>query len=312
MSRKDALLPIRFVTYNIRVKTTDLQPNEKPWDERKSYIIKQLNFVTFYNPEAIIGLQEAKYEQIIDVLTGLDTHSSSSSGKAEGEEEDWTYIGQGREGGTSDEHCPILFRKTVWEAEHTETRWYTDTYDRPSKDPNASHKRILTIGILRHRQTNTRILAMNTHFEHDDDGGRTARWNAANYILQWVPQWLSSYDDIRGLFLSGDFNTNARGLDDAYGVLLGSNCFDDSREVIGEGNRYGHDKTWSDYTGNPRDYMLLDYILFGPRKEEGGSGTGNDDIPWRIRIYGVLENRFDDGVFSSDHRAVVVDAELEL
>jgi hypothetical protein len=46
--------------------------------------------------------------------------------------------------------------------------------------------------------------------------------------------------------------------------------------------------------------QVLDFVFVGPRN---GSA-------WEVKGYSVLANRFDDGVWSSDHRAVVADLVL--
>jgi hypothetical protein len=61
---------------------------------------------------------------------------------------------------------------------------------------------------------------------------------------------------------------------------------------------YGHYNTFTGFEGKKGDLSRIDYIF--------GTRTGG----WRGGVYGVEENRFEDGVWLSDHRMVVADVEV--
>ena len=282
-------IPVRIITHNIRTIPWIRLPPEKSWSIRKKYISSQLSFHSHHNQEALICMQEVLQRQLDDILNGLNTNAT------------WQHVGCGRDGGQKGEHSPILYRSSIWEAEWSETRWLSETPDKPSRGWDAAYRRVLTGAVLRHRKSNRRVLAMNTHL---DNRGKQSRFEGARKILQWARKWLDApvwQGSIEGLFLCGDFNTDSRDGQDAYGVLTGpDSLLTDSMALLKDGEEW-HSNQFS-YTGfnhNPKDDSLIDYILLGP-----GKGA------WDVRAYDILPNRFDNGVYSSDHRAVVVDAEL--
>ena len=302
-SPQDASISIRVITHNIR---TNLNPfpigQEKPWKIRKNYIINEFNFNTISNQESLICLQEARHGQLDDILAGLNG--------LPGRDASWTYIGCGRDGGKSGEYSPILYRSAIWENEFSETRWLSDTPSIPSHSWGTKYKRIVTCAIFRHRESNRRILSMNTHL---DDTSITSRYKGALLIKKWAYEWLSDpqwLGTIGGVILTGDFNTQSQSNDDAYGVLTAQNTFSDASTHVERNRRYGNVNSWTDFNDDPKDDALYDYILIGPVRE----GV----TPWNVQTYGVLFNKFERSdtpadkkyVFSSDHRSVVVDLEL--
>ena len=145
---------------------------------------------------------------------------------------------------------------------------------------------------------------MNTHL---DNRGKRSRFEGARKVLQWAREWIGDpvwQGSIEGFFLCGDFNTDSRDGQDAYGVLTGpDSLFTDSMALSKDEKQLKENNfSWTGFNHNPKDDMLIDYILLGPCKGR--------ECPWNVQTYGILPNRSDDGVYSSDHRAVVVDAEL--
>jgi hypothetical protein len=62
--------------------------------------------------------------------------------------------------------------------------------------------------------------------------------------------------------------------------------------------KYGDEHTFTGFEELEEELMLLDFVFVGKNG-------------WDIKGSSVLSNRFEDGVYSSDHRAVVVDAVLD-
>ncbi|KAI9929361.1 hypothetical protein ASPWEDRAFT_41412 [Aspergillus wentii DTO 134E9] len=287
----DNSLTIRILTHNIRTSLTLSLDPKKRWGIRKQYIINQLHFETIHIPEAIICLQEARHGQLQDILNGLNSRSPTVS---------WKSVGCGRDGGEWGEYSPIIYRSSIWDVEWSATKWLSDTPDKPSYSWGSWYRRIVTSGVLRHKETNRRILAMNTHL---DDSSVESRFKGAHLILKWVDEWLKeSKGEIAGLFLAGDFNTESQDQSDAYGVLTAPNALSDSKAHVDESHQYGNKNSWTDFNDDPNEDALYDYILVGPVTDEW--------TPWNVETYAILPNKFDDGVFSSDHRPVVVDVGL--
>ena len=63
---------------------------------------------------------------------------------------------------------------------------------------------------------------------------------------------------------------------------------------------YGDTNTFTDFDDQTK--TLIDFVFVGPR--------GKSD--WVLEGYSVLPNKFEDGVYGSDHRAVVVDGLLKI
>lgn len=135
-----------------------------------------------------------------------------------------------------------------------------------------------------------------------------SRQNGAKLILQWTQEWLLNEKwkgKIAGAFPSGDFNTSAQDPDNAYGIFTGQHAFSDSQALLpgGKLNQYRYNYSWTDFTGNPKDYLFIDYVLLG-------LNPSANQIPWSVRSYAILANQFDDSMYNSDHRPVVIDVEL--
>lgn len=309
-------ISVRIITHNIRTIPLLRFPPEKSWDIRRHHIIRQLTTHTRHHPEALICLQEVLCRQLDDILTGLNSNTKDtnlSSSTREDRNDTWKHIGCGRDGNTKGEHSPILFRSDVWDMEWTETNWLCpNSNDRPSRGWDAAYRRILTAAVLRHRASNRRVLASNTHLDHR---GRRSRFEGAKLVLHWMQEWLSNsglgsgvpleMGFIKGVFLCGDFNTDAHDERDAYGVLTGNGAiFADSRHLLIEDRGQttcGDGCSFTGFNDNPKDDLLLDYVLLGPK------GNG----PWEVQVYDILPNKADNGVYISDHRAIVVDTELK-
>jgi endonuclease/exonuclease/phosphatase family metal-dependent hydrolase len=122
-----------------------------------------------------------------------------------------------------------------------------------------------------------------THFDHQ---GEVARKKSAELILFEIQKERALYPFIP-IFLLGDLNSPET--DDAYQILGAG--MSDLREI--NSAKWGHTNTFTGFDG--RDLKRIDYIF-------GSLGGG-----WRVGGYGVEENRFDDGVWLSDHRLVVAD-----
>lgn len=180
---------------------------------------------------------------------------------------------------------------------------------------------------------------MNTHL---DDRGVWSRTASAKMIVDEVLACGEGGGDSRmPVLLAGDFNSEVDG--GAYRVLTGeASPMVDLRELVQERERYGHENT---YTGfgfeEEKRPTRIDFLFVSRGGGECGSGSANGGLgdvveeadnegmglgkekakgkawaweegtrPCRVDHYGVLENRFEDGVFVSDHRAVVGDVTL--
>jgi hypothetical protein len=101
--------------------------------------------------------------------------------------------------------------------------------------------------------------------------------------------------------LGGDLNSEVDG--DAYPIIanFGESGVVDVRMLAGEEQVYGEENTFTGFDGRGDGDGLkrIDFLFLGTKE-------GNDFDP-NMPGYAVLPNRFEDGVYLSDHRAVVAD-----
>lgn len=304
-----ALLPVRVLTHNIRYATQSPFKGEELWEVRRPRLINELRYSTLYNAEAFICLQEVLHSQLTDIIEGLNRshdpcHPSSPVS-------DWTFIGVGRDdGGQAGEYSPIFYKPSVWDLQMFRTIWLSETPERPSKSWDAASIRLLTIGKFQHRGSKKTVIAMNTHL---DDQGSKSRYEGAKIILREIGLHTDQGPgrDPLPIFLAGDLNSEPD--QEAYQLLNGpSSSIRDLRDLTSPENRYGHDKTFSGFGYGDESPTRIDFLFFGrrdmPPSPEGSQTMGVG--PWIAQGYAVLENKFDDGVYNSDHRAVVGDVLL--
>ena len=137
---------------------------------------------------------------------------------------------------------------------------------------------------------------MNTHL---DDQGSTARLEGSKIIAQRADALaLRQSQQPLPVVLSGDFNSEPS--QEAYKYVTGEGSFKDAHELLPQVAHYGNEDTWTGFTDETRP-SRIDFIF---SKENGNNMT--------VQGYAVLPNVFEDSVFSSDHRAVVVDVSLAL
>ena len=275
---------IRVLTHNIRYATGSPFKGEERWPIRCPRLCSELVFNSII-PETFICLQEVLHNQLIDVLTALN-QSSEVGGK-------WKHIGVGRDDGKeAGEYSPIFYRPSVWKLKTWDTCWLSETPRVPSKGWDAASTRIATIGQFVHCKSGKLVIVVSTHF---DDQGAKARKEGAKLILGVldVEAGLAGADAV---LLAGDFNSPPD--DEAYLVVTAPGSgMADVHDLVPKHKRYGNEDTFSGFCHEAEPHRI-DFI-FSRKKDSINYGT-----------YAVLANRFDDGVYSSDHRACVADLQL--
>lgn len=118
-----------------------------------------------------------------------------------------------------------------------------------------------------------------------------AREKSATLILEAVDFELGS--SLAPVFLLGDLNSPESGI--AYQSIAGR--MHDLREICP--TKYGHYNTCTGFEGKKSDLSRIDHIF-------GSMADG-----WNGKIYAVEENRFEDGIWLSDHRLVMADVYIE-
>ncbi|MCJ1307421.1 hypothetical protein MMC25_001067 [Agyrium rufum] len=293
-------LPIRVVTHNIRYATQSPFKGEVLWKDRRYGTFSELDFVTAHIPESFICLQEVLHSQLQDVLISLNLGAT-----------EWAFLGVGRDDGKeAGEYSPIFYQPTIWELLSHQNIWLSETPETPSKGWDAASTRILTIGEFRHRDSQRTIVGMNTHL--DDQGGKS-RLESAKLINTHIKKYMQEVSTLSGrlvpLFLTGDFNSETTM--EAYQYMITESCVEDVHDCLPKERRYGHHYTFTGFGHEGLPPTRIDFIFINSatkyHKDEDRMAEGNI---WKVKQYAVLENLFDDGIYSSDHRAVVADLEI--
>jgi endonuclease/exonuclease/phosphatase family metal-dependent hydrolase len=276
---------IRVLTHNIRYATGSPFKGEERWPIRCPRLCSELVFNSISSPATFICLQEVLHNQLIDILTGLN-HSAEISGE-------WKYIGVGRDDGKeAGEYSPIFYRPSVWKLKTWDTCWLSETPRVPSRGWDAANTRIATIGQFIHRKSGHLVIVVSTHL---DDQGAKSRKESAKLILGVldVEAGLAGADAV---LLAGDFNSPPDG--EAYLIVTAPDSgMVDINELVPKERKYGNEMTFTGFC-HEADPNRIDFI-FSRKKDKIKYGA-----------YAVLANRFDDGVYSSDHRACIADLQV--
>ena len=292
-------LPIRVITHNIRYATQSPFKGEERWEIRRPYLINELCFSMIHCNEAIICLQEVLHHQLVDILVDLGNRNGT-----------WNYVGVGRDDGLqAGEYSPILYRPEIWEVMAQKTVWLSKTPDRPSKSWDAASTRILTIAVFQHRLTRKILVVLNTHL---DDQGSKSRLEAAKIILERVRLFGNqpSQGGTYPIVLTGDFNSEPE--QEAYGEMTNvKSPMVDLQTMVPKFQRYGDHNTFSGFDSKTTRRKRIDFIFVnGKRPDQSCQEVSDREVDksrWLVQGYSVLPNLFEDGVYNSDHQAVIAD-----
>ncbi|OHF00978.1 endonuclease/Exonuclease/phosphatase [Colletotrichum orchidophilum] len=206
----------------------------------------------------------------------------------------WGHIGVGRDDGVAaGEFSPIYYQPGTWSLVENRTYWLSETPDVPgSKGRDAALPRIVTVASFQHIESGLPLVYMCTHFDHQ---GQIAREQSAELLVSLAKEWESSSDEVVPVFLGGDLNIEPDNA--AYQTLIAEGNLHDIRDVVSESRRTGYSKTYTAFTDDVSDDTLLDHLFVRDPTAVGMA----------FLTYAVLPNQFDDGVYISDHRPVIVD-----
>jgi endonuclease/exonuclease/phosphatase family metal-dependent hydrolase len=172
--------PIRAMTFNIRLATGD--DGENVWSKRKDFAVKVIRKA---NPD-ILGVQEAQPIQVDELVTALP---------------EYTNVGVGRRPDGSDEFSAIYFRRDRFHLCDAGTFWLSDTPTVPGSTTwGNSLPRIVTWVRLLDRTDKRRLVAVNTHWDHES---QPARLNSGKLLAARVHELSSNAEPV---IVMGDFN----------------------------------------------------------------------------------------------------------
>ena len=246
-------------------------------------------------------VEEVLHQQLLDIISDLN-----------GDQEAWDFVGVGRDDGhEAGEYSPILYRPDVWDLKVEKTVWLSKTPDRPSKSWDASSTRILTIAVFLHHSSRKTLVAMNTHL---DDQGSKSRLEAAKIILEQIHLLTHQVPHTKRhpVFLAGDFNSEPT--QEAYEEMTRHHSpMVDLLTLVPESQRYGDENTFSGFDPGTTRRKRIDFIFLSKGDFNGvmrGDDRKKNQDPWAANGYAVLPNKFEDGVYNSDHQAVCGDVSI--
>ncbi len=271
---------IRVMTYNIRYNNPDDGVNA--WPNRKDHVAEVIG-KRFQSD--LVGLQEALMGQIRDLEERLPDYAWHGVGRSDGDEEG--------------EHSPIFYRTERFEVLDHGTFWLSENPDEPgSQSWDAAFPRIVTWGKFKDKKLDKVLYHFNTHFDHR---GQKAREESAKLLVKKVHEISGNSPSV----ITGDFNF--RESSDPYALLTGKEAINglrsdlkDARYALVEGKEHEGPtatftiKNWTEH-GAPE--TKIDYILVcGPVK---------------VLRHRVIDYKYDDERFPSDHLPVQAWVELE-
>ncbi|KAI5962104.1 uncharacterized protein KGF55_003180 [Candida pseudojiufengensis] len=299
-------LTLRLYTNNIRFDNFKYpDPHEKPWSKRGIQSINSMEFNTAIGHANVICLQEVLYNQLNDILNGLNANDN----------DEWSYYGVGRTDGVkAGEFAPILFKtKDFFVLENT-TFWLSPTPSFPSKGWDAALERIVTMVSFQSKLNPLiKFNVFNTHYDHR---GIAARRESSKLIVDKMENY-NNYPS----FLCGDFNTEPK--DEPYAILTAAG-FKDSRILINPRYSYGHESTFTGFDVKKEPVSIIDYIwspYFTKPHYPNSLLNQESDINYynlnhhqyysiELKQFGILSNYYK-GFHFSDHRPVVATYEIE-
>ena len=254
---------LNVMTFNIRLNTATDSLNA--WPYRKDKVVSQVLF----HEAHILGVQEAKPDQMVDLRAMLSRFKSTGVGRDDGQDKG--------------EFSAIFYDTTRLVILQSKTFWLSSTPDiAGSKGWDAAFPRIVTWAKFRDRKTKKMFFVFNTHFDHV---GTVARRESAQLLKREVNRIAGTTPSL----IMGDFN--ARPADEPIQVLLDKNDvlhFVDSKG-LSQMPHYGPTGTFNAFRSKEVDDQPIDYIFTRGR--------------WKVLRHATISQTWE-GRFASDHFAV--------
>lgn len=254
---------LKAVSYNIRQDTAS-DTGGKDWQARKGALTGYLKAGKF----SIIGLQEVRHNQLLDVDRALPEHRFTGVGRDDGK--------------TRGEYSPIYFHTGLWklDPEQHGTFWLSDTPDVVrSRTWGNRYPRICTWARLIGQDGAVKgkaIYVFNTHWDHQS---QPSRLKSAKLILKKIASRTNKKDPV---ILMGDFNATTD--NPAIKTVLASGLvIDHGEQQMSTGSQWKRDLVSG---------LRIDHIFTSPYfKEAAGKVESNPGV---------------EGLSASDHHPVVL------
>lgn len=233
---KCAAPPLLAMTYNIRLDTKADGANA--WEMRKQFFISQ---VATLRPD-ILGLQEVVLNQKKDLEQAFPGYQFTGSGREDGKE--------------AGEFSPLVINREQFNITASGTFWLSPTPGRPSLGWDAGFKRVVSWARLSRRGQATKILAINTHWDHQ---GLVARRESSALIRDWIARNRKKGEH---LVLLGDFNADnsEESVEQLTRPLSNGESLADARLVSTTGSS-GPAISYNAFDAFPENGKLIDHIF---------------------------------------------------
>lgn len=172
----------RVMSFNLRQNVaTD---GEHAWPYRLKAVKAT---IAFHDPD-IIGIQEGLYDMLLDLETLLP---------------EYTWFGEGREGGKNGEFNAIIYKRNKWSVVEGGNFSLSETPEQLGvMNWDSSHPRMCTWAILKSND-GEQLLLFNTHLDHISE---EAQLKGINLIQEMINSYTLKYS--LPAILTGDFNVN--------------------------------------------------------------------------------------------------------
>jgi endonuclease/exonuclease/phosphatase family metal-dependent hydrolase len=230
----DASLPLRLMTYNIRLDLASDGANA--WANRRQWVAAQ---VLWLRPD-IFGLQEVLPNQKADLITDLPQYR---------------LFGGGRDGKEKGEASPVGYDTQRFDFLEGGVFWLSPTPEVPSRAWDAAYPRIVTWARLKIRDSQQVALAINTHWDHI---GIIARRQSAAQIVRWIEANARHCDSV---LLFGDFNSEINSVQ-MRTITQSPLALRDAR-AVSKSAPFGPRGTFNNFETSPTESRAIDHILLG-------------------------------------------------
>lgn len=256
---------LSVMTYNIRLDVAS--DGENAWGNRKDFLSSQ---VLFYAPD-VLGVQEARPNQMNDLTAAL---------------QDYSAIGLGRDGGDKGEHSSIFYNTKKVKVEKAATFWLSETPTEFSKGWDAAYPRICTYGLFTLLESKRKVWIFNTHLDHI---GPEAQIKGMELILRKISE-VNTHN--LPVIIMGDFNVEPN--NELIKTL--KQKMNDSKELAKV--TFGSNGTFNGFKFHEPVTKRIDYIIL------------SKSAAFEVEKYGVLSSSID-LKYPSDHFPVLVELKLK-
>ncbi len=251
------------MSFNIRLGVVD--DGENSWKYRNEFLCQTIKK---FNPE-LLGLQEAFLFQIDEILKHFPNMALMGVGRDDG-----------KQGG---EYSCILYDKTRFNVDTTETFWFSDTPNIPgSKHWGNNITRICTWAKFTDSKTKKKFYYYNVHLDHES---QPSREKSTELLLAKI----NKQKEILPTILTGDFNCEEE--NPAIRTILSGGLTDTYRI---KNKKIKEEGTFHAFNGN-KDGERIDFVFTSKQIKTKQSGIIRDSY---------------NGKFPSDHFPVIAVLEM--